>query len=1131
MPEKKTASAFLDDAPCLEESAFEIHERIADAIVDEIEHNTPGNIAVLGEWGSGKSTVLNYVKKKLPADTIFFTFDAWAHSGDTLRRSFIESLASAIVTAHEKGHSDKSMSTKQLNKLKDKAQNIADEMHGKETETTTNEHSALKPIPASLLIAAGFFVFFDTLLSALSSCIPIISDSDFTKFIPALSLLLAVACGGVAFYCINKRYKEGLSERACREINDIRSKGRISFFCNELAGFFSKQVSDTTVTTQTEYSSILDSCVFERLFNRALNLTDKTVVIAFDNLDRLDNSEILSVWRTLQIFSSQNAGVENGKRAWLILPITRDAFVELEGCSYKKSHEGDNQLASLSKLFIRNFEVPTPISTEWKEYFFAQTRIAFPAIDDETLAHVYATASRSLLSMELRTPRNAKRFLNSMVAESKVFPCMDLKSIAAYCYLRDAYNMEDKGENFIDYMIEVINGSAKESFYLQSSEIQNSDLRNDLAMMAFGQPSPEKASEVFVYAKINNAIAHGKNVDISKLVDGSPGSWETINRLIEDEIEGSAWEYTPSWVFRLLNSLNPDSFSFKPSDDVMRNKLAQTLLRGIAGIRESQLRGSGEVLARYLHTSNQNVVLHIEKCFVEELEALLRAAKEESKSGSDVRNAAVRFVYEAYPVFQSIYEHSEEARLSLVSSLESIDFGNIYEDLLSIAAEQSTQDYSKAWLIGHPPSSFGEACGALCGVRPFIEAGKLDYEGLSIVRETGLPGLDDISSDEIGYLKDELNISTNTADDWKLVVWILENLCDVRVSSLNVAVGNDDFDIEAYSGYTGGDPSPQKLAIVALAIENSLSLDVNDEENKVITQVFDDECIQFAGKMGFDFFTPLTVMAKDTSSVRTAKWMLGRYWGKKDFETRDIEECYAYAHIFNTPSECKKLGRELGRCRRTDELMEGDFCAGYSSIYFGALEEDGENVRFKEWNIAGFKVLLAEDWEKILSGGVSPNVFPLLEKASSEKQPLPNLDTCMVLIIKAGLSVEYDINDLPKIYRFDRDVINDGITSRFFASMRDTKAMVEAYGSLMHETDWFVGLSSSQKGEAVMRLINSKTGNCLEWLVEDLRSKENPKRFLRGHVRDAKKKLTHNISLELPQKYKDAAQELKVLLS
>lgn len=59
-------------------------------------------IGVYGKWGEGKTTVLNFVQKELPKDTVVVNFNPWLFSDqEHLLRSFFKSIASAAVKKTE----------------------------------------------------------------------------------------------------------------------------------------------------------------------------------------------------------------------------------------------------------------------------------------------------------------------------------------------------------------------------------------------------------------------------------------------------------------------------------------------------------------------------------------------------------------------------------------------------------------------------------------------------------------------------------------------------------------------------------------------------------------------------------------------------------------------------------------------------------------------------------------------------------------------------------------------------------------------------------------------------------------------------------------------------------------------
>ncbi|HIH74874.1 MAG TPA: NTPase, partial [Methanosarcina sp.] len=80
------------------------HENVAETLHKLIDSNDNGfTIGLEGSWGSGKSTVISILKKKLNNSSFhYFYFDAWAHEGDHLRRIFLESLISQLDVESEK---------------------------------------------------------------------------------------------------------------------------------------------------------------------------------------------------------------------------------------------------------------------------------------------------------------------------------------------------------------------------------------------------------------------------------------------------------------------------------------------------------------------------------------------------------------------------------------------------------------------------------------------------------------------------------------------------------------------------------------------------------------------------------------------------------------------------------------------------------------------------------------------------------------------------------------------------------------------------------------------------------------------------------------------------------------------
>lgn len=286
---------FIRDQAALRDF-FGSHQRVADAIVKTIQHAPQIRvIGLLGPWGSGKSTVLRLVQIALEKDTDpgtrseFFVYDAWLHQSDPPRRSFLEAL---IAFLDRRGLTTKSAWTSELDRLNRRA-----EEH--EIRTTPTLTLSGRSIVASLL-------FFPVGLQ-------LIGSGWTGKEIGAYGLTISAQLAGLIFLCLpvftafmiylswrptlNVLSRSFFSTKNWRQNRDgFEESSVFALFVNKSVDRVKNRIIKSPDPTAMEFQE-----TFRRLL---LSISQSSVKIVFviDNLDRLPESEAVSLWATIRSF-------------------------------------------------------------------------------------------------------------------------------------------------------------------------------------------------------------------------------------------------------------------------------------------------------------------------------------------------------------------------------------------------------------------------------------------------------------------------------------------------------------------------------------------------------------------------------------------------------------------------------------------------------------------------------------------------------------------------------------------------------------------------------------------------------------------------------------------------------------
>jgi hypothetical protein len=411
MTTNKCRTFLISDNPS-EKDEFGSHKKLADAVSELIISESEGGktIGIEGDWGSGKSTVVNLINANLcqSDQNLIFLFDAWAHHDDPLRRTFLESL---IFQAEEKGWIKDKESKQTWNKVKA----VLAQRVKIESKTT---HPKLK-LWARFLLLSILLLPLGTIFinSGLENSSQKNIFYNFQLFIGSLCLIAPFTI--VILVLVNNIFK--------------KSKGETQENIDEPLSFLSQNFTPDTVTETYQTinpTSIEFENTFSELVTEITSNSDRKVIIVLDNLDRIDAGEALSLLSTLQTFLQHSRQKTNWlKRLWIIIPYDRYGLEKLwKKDQYSKvinKEEGieddlqDSEIATsfLDKRFQIRFEVPPIVLSNWSAYLKKLLQDSFPDHPKDEFHDAYRVFELYRSDpISSPTPREIKLYVNQIGA-------------------------------------------------------------------------------------------------------------------------------------------------------------------------------------------------------------------------------------------------------------------------------------------------------------------------------------------------------------------------------------------------------------------------------------------------------------------------------------------------------------------------------------------------------------------------------------------------------------------------------------------------------------------------------------------------------------------------------------------
>lgn len=448
------------------QSQNRIAENIKQFIVEN-SNSTRRVIGIDGEWGSGKSNVIEILKTKLKEGFYFFIFDAWGHQEDLKRRSILEELLNKLVNV------DKILSGKSKNKKTWEEE--LKELLARKKETVQKTVPKISPALVLSLLAILFlpvskFGSEQYLKYLADSKIPIVySDYLIASVIltlPLIPFLVYIIC-----VLVKARFKNSL-----KIISEL-------FYV-----FRGKEIQNTSTETISENEpSVREFSNF--LSDIELHL-EKNLVIVFDNMDRLPARKVKEIWSSIHTFF---ASEESFLQTWAIVP-----FDNVHICNIFKEDDNQSKLRAdsyIHKTFSIVFHVSPPVLSDWKSFLYSKFKEAFgfelPVDQQIDIIFDY----HHLRSPKIK-PRDIICYINDIVALRKLWgEEIDLKYLALFA-LKQNDILENPFDKILtrDYLGEL---SALFEF--------DDKLETNVSALAFNVPL-DIADEILIKRPIENAL-------------------------------------------------------------------------------------------------------------------------------------------------------------------------------------------------------------------------------------------------------------------------------------------------------------------------------------------------------------------------------------------------------------------------------------------------------------------------------------------------------------------------------------------------------------------------------------------------------------------------------------------------
>lgn len=487
---------FIQNKPCgMDKFAGGSQGRLAQSIADHFVRNDdssttveslPRIIGIEGGWGSGKSNVVKQLQKieGIKDKYHFFEYDAWGHQEDLQRRSLLEILTEDLIKNHIitgkvdlviKGGATIKVSWSEKLKY----------LLARKTETTTEKYPQITYSALAAVLTLIFTPVF-VLIAFYLDCE--IFGKLLVSIVPFICSLIA---WGIAAWR-NENYRNP------------------SYL---LAIYQDKIEKDVTYETISEDEPSVRE--FKSWMNDiSKSLSDRKLVIVFDNMDRLPAEKVKELWSSIHTFFAED-GFDN---VWAIIPFDEKHLT----CAFGDCNDDNAKLLAkyfISKTFPIVYRVSDPVITDYRAIISTLYLEAFGNMYEEE-----ANMINRIYRLLHPTPnmREIISFINELVAIHQQWGGNDISIVHMAIYIMKREDIKkDPVKNILSG--EYLGDIRKIVRYTY-------DVQGQIAALTYGVEI-DHARQIPIKNYILNCIKQTKGFDINKYSEN-----KNFSTVLEEEV-------------------------------------------------------------------------------------------------------------------------------------------------------------------------------------------------------------------------------------------------------------------------------------------------------------------------------------------------------------------------------------------------------------------------------------------------------------------------------------------------------------------------------------------------------------------------------------------------------------------